>query len=230
MHPSGRIWFDGNPWPGGHAVKHFAWSGRLEPDGRLWFDLHLDTADYDAEADPVSPPHAEAADWHSPIVWCNYHACTLSSTNWADEGSTGLPVGSPDRPWSWASLAAELTADPAAEGAEVDFDRTPAFRIYLTGHDSVADHRVRIRPAGGTPGLFTVDWTGRIALSYAGDDHLKHTFRAVVKDVPFEGFAVAEDLDADEARRLFVAACRDAGAFELHPTARGRSFIPRPHA
>lgn len=225
--PSGRIWFDDNPWPGGHAVTHAVWSGRLEPDGTLWFDLHLDTADYDAEGDPASFPHSEASHWHSGIVWCNYGSCILSSTDWADEGSTGLLVGSTARPWSWDCLAAELTADPAEAGAEIDPERTPAFRIYLTGHDSVADHRVRFRPDPDHHGAYTLEWTGRIALSYTGDDQLKHTFRAKLIGLRFAGFSIPDDLDAAHARTLFAAACRDADAFELHPTATGRAFIPK---
>lgn len=227
-HPTGRIWFDDNPWPGGHGIKSFVWSGRLEPDGTLWFDLHLDTVDYDAEADPLTPPHEDAPDWHSAVVWCNFSSCTLSSTNWADEGSTGILVGSPTHPWSWGALELPLRADPAEENAEIDPERVPAFRIYLTGHDSVADHRVQFLPDPHGPGTFVVEWTGRIALSYAGDDQLKHTFRAVVKGAQFQGFSVPEGMPAEEARRLFAAACRDAGTFELRPTATGRSFIPHP--
>lgn len=43
-----RIQFLGNGWARGHAIRDFFWSARLEPSG-IWFDLHLQTAQYDAE-------------------------------------------------------------------------------------------------------------------------------------------------------------------------------------
>ncbi len=43
----GRIWFPGNPWPDGHRIEEFAWTGRLDDAGRLWFDLTLRTGPYD---------------------------------------------------------------------------------------------------------------------------------------------------------------------------------------
>lgn len=41
----GRIFFPGNPWPEGHRIKEFAWSGRLDAKTGLWFDLHVRGAD-----------------------------------------------------------------------------------------------------------------------------------------------------------------------------------------
>ncbi|WP_430781416.1 hypothetical protein [Actinoplanes sp. G11-F43] len=43
----GRIWFPGNPWPDGHRIEEFAWTGRIDDAGRLWFDLTLRTGPYD---------------------------------------------------------------------------------------------------------------------------------------------------------------------------------------
>ena len=43
----GRI-FHGNPWPNGHAIKQFTWTGRVEPEG-LFFAFNLQTEKYDAE-------------------------------------------------------------------------------------------------------------------------------------------------------------------------------------
>lgn len=51
----GRIWFPGNPWPGGHRVTEFAWTGRLDDAGRLWFDLSLQTEPYDDSGEPATP-------------------------------------------------------------------------------------------------------------------------------------------------------------------------------
>lgn len=71
-----RIFFTDNPWPAGHAVENLVWDGRLEPDGTLWFDLHLETADYDAD-DREEPDDQEEEDeedegaWTSKTVWTN---------------------------------------------------------------------------------------------------------------------------------------------------------------
>jgi hypothetical protein len=126
-----------------------------------------------------------------------------------------MPVGSPGRALRWASLdGLEGAADEAAQGDDVDPDKTPAFRIYLTGHDAVADHRVRFKK-GAIPRAFVLEWTGRIALTYAGDDELKYTFRAVVPGVIFGGFEVDAALSEAEATRLFAAACLGAERFKL---------------
>lgn len=47
-----RIFFIGNPYPLGHVIKEFGWSGRLDEDGEIYFDFHLKTDDYYAE-DPI---------------------------------------------------------------------------------------------------------------------------------------------------------------------------------
>jgi hypothetical protein len=204
----GRIWFPGNPWPTGHAIQEFRWSGRLDTGGRLWFDLHLETVDYHSEG----PPGLEHEDsWRSPVVWGNYGNCTLSSTFWQDEGSTGLLAGSAEAPLDWASLVGrEFWADPADEGATIDQDQEPAFRIYLLGHDAVAAHRVRFRD-GSAPGVFDIEWTGRIALAYTGEHSLLHTFRAQISGAKFEGFELPQELTESEARERLRAACIGGG-------------------
>ncbi|MET3287619.1 UNVERIFIED_CONTAM: hypothetical protein ABID98_000189 [Brevibacillus sp. OAP136] len=49
-----RIYFAGNPWPDGHRIKAFAWSGRLEPGSGLWFDFDLDYQQVSKEPAPFS--------------------------------------------------------------------------------------------------------------------------------------------------------------------------------
>jgi hypothetical protein len=219
----GRIWFHDNPWPNGHAISEFAWSGRLDEEGRLWFDLHLETVDYASEG----PAAADLDDnWHSTVVWCNYHNCTLSSTNWADEGSTGFSAGSPGEPLTWARLTERtLTADVTSDGEAYDFDMHHSFLIYLMGHDGVADHRLSIRPAASI-GSYDLEWTGKIALAYTGDHDLSHTFRAEVPSARFDGFVVDDGMSDDDAWELFRNACPDADQFELVKTDDRRRFLP----
>ena len=170
-----RIHFIGNPWPEGHAVKTFEWKARVL-DGDIWFDLHLETADYDAEHEAEDDETEDRPSWESPIVWNNYHACTLSSCHWDQRGfATGL--------------GSELSLD-ALDGLELVVDSPPpedfednAFHIYLLGHDAVAEHRIRFTRTAGTD-RFDIHWTGKIALAYAGDDEYKHSFVASLKGVP----------------------------------------------
>jgi hypothetical protein len=192
------MWFPGNPWPDGHRVEEFDWSGRLDHLGRLWFDLTLRTADYD-EADATDDDEDEEPDdvpaWEAPIAWNNYHRCTLSSTFWED--ATGLLAATPERPFHLAGPQPQrLTADPLPIE---DLDADPAFHVYLLGHDSVADHTVTFT-ADGT-GHHRVDWSGRIALTYAGDEEFAHEFRAEIRGVRLARVIPADGMPAAEARR-----------------------------
>lgn len=206
--PNGRIWFPQSPWPGGHAVTEFRWSGRLDADGALWFDLHLESESYDAGAEPEFDE--EESTWRSAAAWQNFGNCTLSSTEWREDGSTGILVGSGAAPLEWSLIGErEFRADEAAEGSQVDPSHPPAFMVYLLGHDAVADHRVRFR-AGEEPGVFDVEWHGRVALAYSGDFALRHAFVARIPGVRFEGFAPDPGLSEDRARALLRASLRGA--------------------
>src|SRR5262245_65251611 len=94
--PHGRIYFPGNPWPGGHAVIACTWTARVERGTGIWFDLDLETEDYDAadeaSADDDSDEDAAESDWESKVVWNNYGSCILSSTRWPGDGC-GFLVG-----------------------------------------------------------------------------------------------------------------------------------------
>lgn len=185
----GRIWFPGNPWPNGHRIAEFEWTGRTDNEDRTWFDLSLVTADYDEEGYPPEPDEYEVADFASPIVWSNYHRCTLSSTAWED--ATGILAAGPGKPVR-LDQPLTLTADPLPPA---DPDSDPAFHVYLLGHDSTADHRVRFRPvdAGG----FDIVWDGRLALTYAGQDEFRYTFHAEISGVdlpsPYPGHMPLQD-------------------------------------
>lgn len=120
-----RIYFKDNPWPEGHPIKEFTWSAK-EVDGDVWFDLHLKSADYYAERDIEDDENAEyASDWAAPIVWGNYHSCTLSSTYWGNDGFR-VCAKADYTPELLDGL--ELTVDPDPEALE-DFEDL-AFHIY----------------------------------------------------------------------------------------------------
>lgn len=206
----GRIWFPGNPWPDGHAVEDFGWWGRIHPDGRLWFELSLRSAEYGAR----EPTDKGEGDWRSPIVWNNYHRCTLSP-GWRK----GLLAAEPGRPFRLAAPQT-LTADPVDE---VDFEEEPAFHVYLLGHDAAAGHEVTFTP---TAAGHDVTWTGALALYYAGEEDFRYGFRAELRDVQLAGIAVADELDRDAARRTLAELLDEPERFALDPT--GRWFTPAP--
>jgi hypothetical protein len=174
-----RIVFSGNPWPEGHPIEEFAWTARIE-NGDLWFDLHLRSADYDSEREIADEEDEDEkdSDWEAPIVWNNYHRCTLSSTFWGEGG--GFRVCRADS-FSLAWLDGKVfTIDPT-EG-EIEDDDELSFHIYLLGHDSVANHRIEFRRIGDS-GVFDIVWTGDIALSYTGNYTLEHRFEAIIRGV-----------------------------------------------
>jgi hypothetical protein len=176
--PQGRIFFIGNPWPEGHPVEEFAWTARLVDD-ELWFDLHLRSADYDSEREIEYDDDTDYdSDWEAPIVWNNYHRCTLSSTFWGEIG--GIRVCRLDA-FSLAWLDGRVFELDPADG-EVDDDEDHAFHIYLLGHDSVANHRIEFRRQGDS-NRFDIHWTGDIAQTYIGHNSLDHRFEATILGV-----------------------------------------------
>lgn len=192
----GRIWFPGNPWPDGHRVEEFAWTGRLDEAGRLWFDMTLRTAFYDEAGvtDDEEEPD-DRSDWEAPIVWNNYHRCTMSSTFWED--ATGLLAATPEHLFPLVGPEPrQLTADPLPFE---DVDADPAFHVYLLGHDSVADHAITF--TGDSAGGNHVDWRGRIALTYAGDETFRYEFRAEIRGAHLRHVTSPDGMAADVARR-----------------------------
>lgn len=179
----GRIVFPGNPWPEGHAIEKFEWSVECRGD-EVWFHFHLETKDYYDERDIEDDESIEyPSDWEAPIVWGNYHSCTISSHDWHQGGFLGCAV-SQFSPQFVDGL--QLNVDPLPRDLGDGYE-TRAFHIYLLGHDAVADHRIKFSRVGNT-GLFDIAWEGSIALAYAGDYELRYRFIANIKRVPFPAF------------------------------------------
>ena len=218
----GRITFPGNPWPEGHAIKEFVWSGRLEADGDVWMDFHLESENYYAEREVEDDE--DHSDWEAPIVWGNYHACTLSSTHWPGQFRGGR-VGGQDDPVRFGGLCdSTVFADDVGPDDEYDYDLHVAFGINLLGHDGVAGHSIRLTPNGG--GRCDVHWTGRIAQAYAGLMNFEHTFEALATGVKFDGFVVTETMSDQVAQESFRRAVIDHERFELQRGADGlRRFV-----
>lgn len=198
--PFGRIWFPGNPWPNGHALKQpqlFAqfdncfheWGSapgaylRLQIESENyyaeWSDAEVEAA-YKAEEVEIDQG-VDRPNWQSYIVWQNYHSCRIGD-------NAEILIGNDLN---------KFTAD-WFEGKSLKFDPVDgvmcakehddlAFHCYILGHDSVADHKISIRN-GRTPWTIDMDWRGKVALTYIGDDEFKYDFRAEVRNAPFLGF------------------------------------------
>jgi hypothetical protein len=170
-----RITFLGNPWPAGHPILEFKWLAG-ERNGQVWFDLHLKTAEYDSERSIDGDEDVEySSDWEAPVVWNNYHACTLSSNYWHDGG---FPVGDVGNVSLEFLDGMEVSVDsPAPEDPEDN-----AFNVYLLGHDAAAHHRIKFARIPGTD-RFNIHWVGKLALTYVGDYEYKHDFEARIFNV-----------------------------------------------
>lgn len=198
MFSAGRITFADNPWPNGHRVESFAWSGRLFPGRGVTFDFDLRSANYyedDGDHDIPEEDDEFVSSWKSKVVWGNYHSCIMSSVEW--DSSDGFLVGTAKKP---------LDLD-ALDGTEFRIDKLPlsgrpTFATYLLGHDSVADHRIRFKcTESATTDAYDIDWRGKIALTYAGDTEFRHLFETTTSGVMFDGFRIPKGVDGTTAVR-----------------------------
>jgi hypothetical protein len=55
----------------------------------------------------------------------------------------------------------------------------------LLGHDRCADHIISFTK--NSDESFEIDWKGRIALAYAGEEDYAYSFEAHISNVKFEG-------------------------------------------
>jgi len=219
----GTIRFPGNPWPNGHRIDEFVWSGHISESG-LVFDLHLRTERYYADDPEDEPDEAEGlGDWQSKRCWGNYHRCILSSTYWNERGR-GVTVGTCAYPFDVDALSREplcLEGYPDQMGYEYD---ELAFQIYLLGHDAVADHTIRFHPPDAS-GKRAISWSGRIALIYSGVETYEHEFAAEILPTDFRGFSIPEGMDATKAWKLLRDFVTDTGRYRLVAREGGRAFV-----
>jgi hypothetical protein len=170
----GRIFFAGNPWPEGHAISEFEWTAHAV-EGRVRCAFHLKSANYYAER---RVKNDEDADWLAASVWDNYHACTLSSTQWHEGSFDACALGD-----YTADKLDGLTLQVDKVNGDVDEDRDGyVFHIYLLGHDAVANHLIEFKRIAGTD-CFNIDWSGNVALAYAGRLKPEYKFRAQILNV-----------------------------------------------
>ena len=221
MEKDNRIYFKGNPYSKGHRIKKFIWSGRLDANEQLWFDFHLETDDYYSEDDDEEDDK-EDSDWEAKSVWENYHSCTLSSTKWK---SQGIEIDTTNRKFDFDSLLLnDLTVDTLPLEDDLDFDDL-SFHIYLLGHDSCAGHRIKF--SKNNTDSFDIEWSGKIALTYGGEDEFKHDFSAFIQDVTFDGFYLPKNFGIEKAKKVFDNKLNNIENFEfvdLNPKSNKREY------
>lgn len=231
MNKPNRIYFLENPYPNGHALEEFTWSGRIEEDETIWFDFHLKTENYYAEDDTDLNEEEEEeeeeeedvdSDWDSKVVWGNFHRCTMSSTFWGDNG---IKISTPSEKVVFNDLIKDvLLADAFPLDDDYDYDDV-AFGIYLLGHDSCANHRIQITPTASNQ--FDIDWSGKIALTYVGDDEFRYDFKLHLQNVEFDGFHYPKTWSVEKASEFFKTRFADFEDYEfvdLNPKSNKREY------
>lgn len=150
----GRVWFEGSPWPEGHAVTRFNWEWFEDDRGHRRIEIELETAPFDAEG-----PGKKKAKVGTPAAWMAGQRATLRT-------EAGIK-------------AADGVEEDNFELTAKDAKRSPgdrAFSLDLAGSDAIADHTLAFEPDGDTWNLV---WTARYGLAGAPE----HPFRAELKGV-----------------------------------------------
>lgn len=212
----GRIWFEGNPWPNGHAIKTAeffitlseAGEGAWPPEAGAYLGLKIESQYYYAEMSDEEQKQAYEADaksidqdiatddWESFIVWQNYHACTLSASN--------AQIGTRSHPFELGAAQTKLIFEQGKKAVSYNQDReSSAFIGYILGHDSLADHELLITETPGCPGFFDIKWSGAVALTYVGAEEFSYRFRAEMTRVPFLGIEGPRYQESRERKSLF---------------------------
>lgn len=221
MEINGRICFIGNPYPKGHLLKEFVWSGRIEEDESLWFDFHLKSDRYYAE-DDENEQEEQIYDWKSKVVWGNYQNCIISSTFW---GNDGIKINKLSQKAMFNDFIKEpLIVDPFPLNDDFEYDEL-AFGIYLLGHDSCANHKITITP--NIENNYNIEWTGKIALTYSGDYEFDYDFILKVQNIVFDGFYYPKTWSLEKADSFFKNNFEDYTDYQfvdLNPKSNKREY------
>lgn len=229
MDKPNRIYFLGNPYPNGHTLEEFKWSGRIEEDESIWFDFHLKTDNYYAEDDDGDDDDGDdeeeefKSDWNSKGVWGNFHQCIMSSTYWGDYG---IKISKTSRKAVFNDLIKDaLLADTfSLDADDFDYDEL-AFGIYLLGHDTCANHSIKITPKAQN--TYDIEWSGKIALTYSGANEFSHAFKLLLQNVEFDGFHYPKSWSVEKATDFFKTNFEDFEEYEfvdLNPKSNKREY------
>ncbi|MCQ9637992.1 hypothetical protein MP478_01220 [Chryseobacterium sp. WG14] len=223
METVSKIYFLNSPYPNGHQIIAFNWSGKIDEDESVWFDFHLKTEKYYADDQNEDIEEKTSSNWDSKIVWGNYHACILSSTYWGDQG--GIRIDKPGEKVDFDSVTkSELHSNDLPSYRDFE-EEDLAFNIYLLGHDSCAGHKIKFSKNDNH--RYTIEWTGKIALTYSGDDEFSHDFKAHIRGAAFDGFHYPKNWSVEKATEVFKTKLADFENYEfvdLNPKSNKREF------
>lgn len=153
-------------------------------------ELYEDEEDDDEDID----------DWDSKTVWRNYNSFHLTSE---DEEQQGLLIGSKECPFNEKTLTTtEWQVDFLTEEQMEYLDPEElSFSIYLLGHDSAAFHTIVF--SQNQDCTYAIQWDGKIALTYAGQEEFQYEFYMKIDSATFEGFTIPSHM-TDEAALALV--------------------------
>jgi hypothetical protein len=218
-----KIYFHGNPYPKGHNIIKCIWQGRIDEDETLWFDFHVETDKYTAE-DNTEDTEDIADNWQAKAVWGNYNSGKLSSTFWEEEDK-GIVIKEANEGLFDINTYLQQPIVVDALPLEDDMDiEDLAFDIFLLGHDSCADHNIVFTKNGNA---YDITWTGKIALSYAGDYDFKYNFTLLIEAVSFGGFHYPQAWSQEKATQLFkkhLAGFENYSFEDLNPKSNKREY------
>ncbi|TPN82816.1 hypothetical protein [Aquimarina algicola] len=192
-----RIWFKNNPWPEGHAIKEVKLYGVLKSD-RVLLHLSIKSEDYYAKEGWEATREREKTyddalydkgiedNWQMMAGWLNYHSCHIQPNEYHLLGDHKIPFALD----TLDSLTIALDNPPPEDKnwGGISFDDL-AFHCYVLGHDAVGYHNISFSSAKtDMPYHYDIDWTGKVALAYMGDEEFKYDFKIQLRDVPFVGF------------------------------------------
>lgn len=205
-----KIYFKGNPYPLGHQLKEFVWSGRLQDGKGLIFDFHLKTENYGISK-TISIDTDDTPDWEARGVWENYGQCTMSSTHWDGHG---ILVGTKVAPFNFHQiLDRPIVVDLLPEAKNYPL-RALGINLYLLGHDDCANHIIEFVQQYDRS-TFDIKWNGNIALTYAGENEFKHEFEANIYKTKFAGIAIDPNLNEMQNLRLLKECLSNYADFVL---------------
>lgn len=201
-----RVYFSpGNPWPQGHAVDNCYLDGKLFEDNTLQVNLHLSSVDYRENDGGDFLDEGTDSDWGAKVVWNNYHSFSIDGT---------VATATEHNPFSMSAFVPTLLRIDELPGAYQRFlDDELDFVTVVLGHDSVADHTIKIGEE--RHGNFPIAWTARIALSYSGEETFDHSFAVETKVRAFDDIYVIGDRADDEVIDALRAVLVEHEEFEI---------------
>lgn len=214
-----RIFFsEGNPWPEGHAVKDCCLDARLREGDVLHILLHVSSVDYRENDGGEFIDNASDTDWGSKVVWNNYHSCHIDGA---------ILTGTLENPVSIDSLSCSAHhIDTLPEAFAKFLEDELEFIIYLLGHDAVANHQIEIGQLSGAG--YPIKWSGKIALSYSGDDEFSHAFSLESTLKPLSSIWYPQEWDDTRAEETLKKLLIEADRYMIGMVDGNKSFILKP--